>query len=70
MTDAAAVSCSILLAWGLFDLAAAVRRVASRPLVLNLTQDRPLMVHNGGTVEHRYRLDEPREPWQGGEDPA
>lgn len=65
MSDPVAVGCSLLLAWALFDLAQAVRRMKAAPYTVNLRQDKPHEVHHDGTVEYRVKHDEPPESWKG-----
>lgn len=65
MSDAVAVGCSLLLAWGLFDLARAVRRLPEQSFRVTLRQDAPHSIRYEGEVVHKVRHDEPREPWQG-----
>lgn len=65
MSDAVAIGCAVLIAWALFDLARAVRRMHVTPFTLVLKQETPHVVHHDGTVRYTVKHDEPREPWQG-----
>lgn len=69
MSDAGAIFCALAVAASVLRLAYVIRTAPERPYTLHLRWSEPGVINHAGRVEHTYRHDEPKEPWQGDEQP-